>query len=122
MKFTTSSKEIIKELMADGSLLIEEIHMAVTIKDVEHIAKLAKLEFNEDEKAKFTEQFNEILAFMEKLNELDTSKVEPLSHVIELQNVFRDDAVKQSLATEEALKNAPAKTEKFFKVPKVIDK
>jgi aspartyl-tRNA(Asn)/glutamyl-tRNA(Gln) amidotransferase subunit C len=122
MKFTTSSKEIIKELIADGSLLIEEIHMAVTIKDVEHIAKLAKLEFNEDEKAKFTEQFNEILAFMEKLNELDTSKVEPLSHVIELQNVFRDDAVKQSLPTEEALKNAPAKTEKFFKVPKVIDK
>ena len=96
--------------------------MAVTIKDVEHIAKLAKLEFNEDEKAKFTEQFNEILAFMEKLNELDTSKVEPLSHVIELRNVFREDVVKPSLPTEEALKNAPAKTEKFFKVPKVIDK
>ncbi|MFZ1082787.1 MAG: Asp-tRNA(Asn)/Glu-tRNA(Gln) amidotransferase subunit GatC [Candidatus Kryptoniota bacterium] len=96
--------------------------MAVTIKDVEHIAKLAKLEFNEDEKAKFTEQFNEILAFMEKLNELDTSKVEPLSHVIELRNVFREDVVKPSLPTEEALKNAPSKTEKFFKVPKVIDK
>ena len=94
--------------------------MSVTIKDVEHIAKLAKLEFNEDEKAKFTEQFNEILAFMEKLNELDTSKVEPLSQVIELQNVFREDVVKPSIATEEALKNAPAKTDKFFKVPKVI--
>jgi aspartyl-tRNA(Asn)/glutamyl-tRNA(Gln) amidotransferase subunit C len=94
--------------------------MAVTIKDVEHIAKLAKLEFSEDEKAKFTEQFNEILAFMEKLNELDTSKVEPLSHVIELQNVFREDEVKPSIPTEEALKNAPVKTEKFFKVPKVI--
>jgi len=96
--------------------------MTVTIKDVEHIAKLAKLEFNEDEKEKFTEQFNEILTFMDKLNELDTSKVEPLSHVIELQNVFREDAVKPSIATEDALKNAPAKTEKFFKVPKVIDK
>ena len=94
--------------------------MPVTIKDVEHIAKLAKLEFTEDEKVKFTEQFNEILSFMEKLNELDTSKVEPLSHVIELQNVFRDDVVKPSLSTEEALKNAPAKTEQFFKVPKVI--
>jgi len=94
--------------------------MAVTIKDVEHIAKLAKLEFNEDEKAKFTDQFNEILAFMEKLNELDTSNVEPLSHVIELQNVFREDAVKPSIPTEEALQNAPAKTDKFFKVPKVI--
>lgn len=94
--------------------------MAVTIKDVEHIAKLAKLEFSEDEKAKFTEQFNEILTLMEKLNELDTSEVEPLSHVIELQNVFREDAVKPSILTEEALENAPAKTDKFFKVPKVI--
>ncbi|HEY9165129.1 MAG TPA: Asp-tRNA(Asn)/Glu-tRNA(Gln) amidotransferase subunit GatC [Candidatus Kryptonia bacterium] len=96
--------------------------MAVTIKDVEHIAKLAKLSFTEDEKSKFTEQFNEILAFVEKLKELDTSNVEPLSHVIELQNVFREDAVKPSLTTDEALKNAPAKNDKFFKVPKVIDK
>ena len=96
--------------------------MAVTIKDVEHIAKLAKLDFSEEEKLKFTEEFNEILAFMEKLNELDTSKVEPLSHVIELQNVFREDSVKPSLPTQDALKNAPAKTEQFFKVPKVIDR
>lgn len=96
--------------------------MAVTIKDVEHIAKLAKLSFTEDEKSKFTDQFNEILAFVEKLKELDTSNVEPLSHVIELQNVFREDAVKPSLTTDEALKNAPAKNDKFFKVPKVIDK
>jgi len=94
--------------------------MPVTIKDVEHIAKLAKLEFSEDEKTKFTEQFNEILAFMEKLNELDTSKVEPLSHVIELQNVFREDERKPSIPPGEALKNPPAKTDKFFKVPKVI--
>ena len=50
--------------------------MAVTMKDVEHIAKLAKLNFTEDEKADFTRQFNEILSFMEKLNELDTSNVE----------------------------------------------
>ncbi len=96
--------------------------MAVTIKDVEHIAKLAKLDFSEEEKSKFTEEFNEILAFMEKLNELDTSKVEPLSHVIGLQNVFREDSVKSSLPTQDALKNAPAKTEQFFKVPKVIDR
>ncbi len=96
--------------------------MPVTIKDVDHIAKLAKLSFSEEEKEKFTEQFNQILSFMEKLNELDTSNVEPLSHVIELQNVLRDDNVKPSLPTDEALKNAPAKDEKFFKVPKVIDR
>jgi aspartyl-tRNA(Asn)/glutamyl-tRNA(Gln) amidotransferase subunit C len=55
------------------------------------------------------------------MNKLDTSHVEPLSHVIELSNVFRSDEVKQGVSTEEALKNAPSKTEEFFKVPKVIN-
>jgi aspartyl-tRNA(Asn)/glutamyl-tRNA(Gln) amidotransferase subunit C len=96
--------------------------MPVSIKDVDHIAKLAKLSFSEEEKETFTEKFNQILSFMEKLNELDTSNVEPLSHVIELQNVMRDDVVKPSLPTEEALENAPARDEKFFRVPKVIDR
>ena len=95
--------------------------MAVTIKDVEHIAKLAKLEFTEAEKEKFTHQLNQILEYVEQMNKLDTSHVEPLSHVIELSNVFRADEVKQGVSTEEALKNAPSKTEKFFKVPKVIN-
>ncbi len=96
--------------------------MDVTIKDVEHIAKLAKLNFSDEEKEKFTAQFNEILSFMQKLDELDTSKVEPLSHVIELENVMREDVVKPSLPTGDALKNAPSKTDKFFKVPKVIER
>lgn len=94
--------------------------MAVTIKEVEHIAKLARLSFTEEEKQKFTHQLNEILEYVQQLNKLDTSKVEPLSHVIELSNVFREDEVKPGLSTEEALKNAPAKTDRFFKVPKVI--
>ena len=94
--------------------------MAVTIKDVEHIAALARLEFSDEEKEKFTHQLNDILHYIEKLNELDTTQVEPLSHVIELSNVFRDDDVKPSISTEEALKNAPAKTDTLFKVPKVI--
>ena len=94
--------------------------MPVTIQEVEHVAKLARLEFSPEEKEKFTHQLNKILAYMEKLNELDTSKVEPLSHVIELTNVFREDVVKPSYPAEEMLKNAPKKTEKFFKVPKVI--
>lgn len=94
--------------------------MAVTINDVEYIAKLARLEVSAEEKAKLMHQLNEILAYIEKLNELDTSGVEPLSHVIELKNVFREDAVIPSLTPEEALKNAPARTEKFFRVPKVI--
>jgi aspartyl-tRNA(Asn)/glutamyl-tRNA(Gln) amidotransferase subunit C len=94
--------------------------MAVTMKEVEHIAGLARLEFNESEKQKLTHELNEILKYVEKLDELDTSNVEPLSHVIELSNVFRDDVVQPSISPEEALKNAPAKKETFFKVPKVI--
>jgi aspartyl-tRNA(Asn)/glutamyl-tRNA(Gln) amidotransferase subunit C len=94
--------------------------MAVTKQDVEHIATLARLEFTDEEKEKFTKQFNEILSYIEQLNKLDTSNVEPLSHVIELSNVFRKDEVKPGLTTDEALQNAPAKTDKFFKVPKVI--
>lgn len=94
--------------------------MPVTIKDVEHVAALARLSFSEEEKQKLTAQLNEILRYMEQLNTLDTSNVEPLSHVIELQNVFREDTLRPGLPREEALKNAPSHTEEFFKVPKVI--
>ena len=94
--------------------------MAVTKKDVEYIAELAKLKFKDEELEKFTEQLNEILAYVEKLNELDTTNVEPLSHPIEGSNVFREDVVKPSLDREEALRNAPDRSELFFKVPKVI--
>ena len=95
--------------------------MAITLKDVEHVANLARLEFSDEEKKTLMNQLNRILDYMEKLNELDTSKVEPLSHVIPLTNVFREDKVKPSLSVSDVLKNAPAKTEKFFKVPKVIE-
>lgn len=94
--------------------------MSVTRKDVEHIAKLARLEFTDEEKETFTHQLNAILAYVEQLNTLDTSNVEPLSHVIELDNAFREDVHRPGLTQEEALKNAPVKTERFFKVPKVI--
>jgi aspartyl-tRNA(Asn)/glutamyl-tRNA(Gln) amidotransferase subunit C len=94
--------------------------MSVTVHDVEHVAALARLSFSEEEKVKLTAQLNEILRYMEQLNTLDTSNVEPLSHVIELQNVFRPDVLKPSLPREEALKNAPSHTDEYFKVPKVI--
>ena len=90
------------------------------MKDVEHVASLAKLSFSDEEKLKLTAQLNEILAYMEQLNQVDTNNVEPLSHVIELNNVFREDELKPTLTREEALRNAPAKTEEFFRVPKVI--
>ena len=94
--------------------------MSVTVNDVEHVAKLARLQFKDAEKEKYTHQLNEILEYMEKLNELDTTNVEPLSQVIELSNVFREDKVKPSSLREEMLKNAPEKNDEFFKVPKVI--
>lgn len=94
--------------------------MSVTVKDVEHVASLARLSFTEEEKVKLVEQLNTILDYIQQLNELDTTNVEPLSHVIELSNVFREDELKPGLSREEALRNAPARTEKFFKVPKVL--
>lgn len=94
--------------------------MAVTIKEVEHVAKLARLEFNDAEKEKLTHELNDILTHIDKLNTLDTSNVEPLSHVNEPGNVMREDIAKPSLPREDALRNAPDKTDEFFKVPKVI--
>ncbi len=94
--------------------------MSVTIKEVERIATLAKLSFSEEEKKKLTSELNDILKYMEQLSALDTTNVEALAHVIKLSNVFRADEVKPSVSREDALKNAPAATERFFKVPKVI--
>lgn len=95
--------------------------MSVTKKDVEYIAKLARLKFDENELDGLTRDMNEILGYMEKLNEIDTTDVEPLSHPIEGENVFREDELQQSVTPEEALKNSPSKDDKFFKVPKVIE-
>jgi aspartyl-tRNA(Asn)/glutamyl-tRNA(Gln) amidotransferase subunit C len=101
--------------------------MAVTIKDVEHIAKLAKLKFSGAEMLKLQVELNSVLDYMDKLNELDLENVKPLDNINEeLQNVFREDKAEPCLTKEEALKNAPAKMDSadggFFKVPKVLDK
>jgi len=96
------------------------INMSITKKDVEYIANLARLKYKDEELENFTHQLNEILNYIEKLNELDTENVEPLSHPVENINVFREDVIKPSIEREQALKNAPDKTEEFFKVPKVI--
>jgi len=94
--------------------------MSVTIHDVEHVAALARLRFSDEEKQTLTAQLNTILDYMEQLNRLDTATVEPLAQVVDLSNVFRDDALLPGSTREEALKNAPARTDAFFRVPKVI--
>lgn len=96
--------------------------MSVKISDVEKIADLARLSIKNEEKEKFTKQFNLILDYFNKLNKIDTSNIEPLSHTLDLTNVFREDVVQESLPVEKALENAPDRMGNYFKVPKVINK
>ena len=95
--------------------------MAVTREDVLHVAGLARLEVSPDQVEAFQRELDAILAYFEKLDELDTSKVAPTSHVLSLVNVFRKDEVRPSLTQEQALANAPVKAYGHFRVPKVIE-
>ncbi len=88
---------------------------------VEYVAKLARLSLSEKERELFGSQLNSILNYMEKLNEVDTKDVEPTSHVISLSNVMRDDIPVRSIKREDALMNAPEHTDKFYRVPKIIE-
>ena len=88
---------------------------------VRKVAKLSRLELTEAEVEEFTGQLSAILDYMEKMNELDTTNVEPLAHCLPISNVFRDDCVKESLGTEKTLSNAPQRDGGFFKVPKILD-
>jgi aspartyl-tRNA(Asn)/glutamyl-tRNA(Gln) amidotransferase subunit C len=94
--------------------------MAVNKKEVEVIAELARLRLNENEIDYYTAQLNQILEYVDKLNELNIESVEPLHHPVEGKNALREDVRRESVSTAEALKNAPDKDENFFKVPKVI--
>lgn len=94
--------------------------MPISIDDVEKVATLAKLQFTSEEKQKLAKQLDQIVAYVEKLNELNTENVKPTSHVINLKNVLREDKVEAWLSQEEALQNAPAKKNGYFSVPKVI--
>jgi aspartyl-tRNA(Asn)/glutamyl-tRNA(Gln) amidotransferase subunit C len=89
---------------------------------VEKIANLSRLSFNEGEKESIKADLQRMIQFVEKLNELDTTGVEPLLHMSGNVNVLREDEVKGSISREEALQNAPAHDSDFFKVPKVINK
>jgi len=92
----------------------------ITKKEVEYVAKLAKLEFNEEEKEKFTSQLNSILDYFKKLNEIDTDKVEPTAYVISMPNLLNEDKVKPSLPQEEVLSNSKFIKKGYFKVPKIM--
>lgn len=95
--------------------------MSITVKEVEHVARLARLELEQDEKNRLTEQLNAILQYAGKLNELDTDNVPPTSHVMQITNVMREDEVRPSLPIEKVLLNAPDEEEGQFKVPAVLE-
>ncbi len=93
----------------------------ITKEEVEHVARLARLELSDEEKETFTKHLNNILTYVEKLNELDTKDVKPTSHVLQIQNIFKEDEIRESLSREKALSNAPDRTEEFYRVPKIIE-
>ena len=93
----------------------------IDAEQVRKVAKLARLELTEAEIEEFTGQLGAILAYVEKMNELNTEAVEPLAHCLPITNVFRPDEVHESLGSEKTLANAPQRDGSFFKVPKILD-
>ena len=90
---------------------------------IEHLSKLALLELSEEEKEKLSKQLGDILEYFKKLNDLDTSNVDPTTHPIEgLSNVFREDESWESLSNEEATKNTKYKQDGYFKAPRILKK
>lgn len=95
--------------------------MDITQQDVEKVAQLARLGVTPSEKEMFAKQLSQILAHVDKLNQYDTTGIEPTSTVMGQVNVFREDAVRQSLAVEKALGNAPERESDGFVVPKILE-
>lgn len=95
--------------------------MKISREEVEYVAHLARIELSAEEAEQFTGQLDQILQYFEKLDQLDTSQVEPTRHAIPVVNAFRDDEVRESYDSDTALQNAPDRSEGFFKVPKIIE-
>jgi aspartyl-tRNA(Asn)/glutamyl-tRNA(Gln) amidotransferase subunit C len=89
--------------------------------DVKYVAHLARLALSPAEEEKLGAQLKNILGYIEKLKELDVSQIEPTAHAVPLVNVFRPDVTCPSLSNEDALRNAPAKANGLFIVPKIVE-
>ncbi len=94
--------------------------MEVTDEMIKNLAELSRLSFNEQEKEEIKKDLQRMISFVEKLNEIDTTNVEPLLHMTENTDVYREDKVQGSMSKAEALENAPLADDNYFKVPKVI--
>jgi aspartyl-tRNA(Asn)/glutamyl-tRNA(Gln) amidotransferase subunit C len=95
--------------------------MKITKAEVEHVAMLARLELSPAETDTFTGQMDAILAYVDKLGELDTDHIIPTSHAVPMENAFRSDEARPSIGVDSALANAPDRVEGFFRVPRVIE-
>ncbi|TNE71031.1 MAG: Asp-tRNA(Asn)/Glu-tRNA(Gln) amidotransferase subunit GatC [Bacteroidetes bacterium] len=96
--------------------------MKITDEIVDHIAHLARLEFEGEKKVAIRQDMERIINFMEKLQEVDTENVEPLIFMSEEVNRLREDKLQPMVSQEEALRNAPKKDSDYFRIPKVLDK
>lgn len=92
----------------------------LTIEDARRVAHLSRLDFTEEELEKQFEQLGSIIEMMDSLSEIDTTDVSPLNHVMDIQNVFRDDEVHEGMGVEKVLANAPEENENMFQVPKIV--
>ena len=95
--------------------------MKVTDQDVKIVASLSRLNIDGEETKEVIAQLDKFLTYVENLQEIDTSKIEPTTYAVPMQNVFRDDKVKPSLERDLALSNAPLKDDCYFKVPRVLE-
>lgn len=95
--------------------------MKITKEEVEYVAHLGRLTLNEDEKTTYQAQIDDILKYMEMLAEVPTDDVEPMAGPVKLTTPLREDVVRPSLSQEDSLANAPAKTDDFFTVPRIIE-
>jgi len=95
--------------------------MKVSQQDIKTVASLSRLRIREEEEQEVTAQLDKFLTYVENLQAIDTTNIEPTTYALPMQNVFREDKVKQSLDRELALSNAPLKEDGYFKVPRVLE-
>ncbi|TMN22790.1 Asp-tRNA(Asn)/Glu-tRNA(Gln) amidotransferase subunit GatC [Lentibacillus cibarius] len=93
----------------------------ISTDQVKHVANLARLAVTEEEADMFAKQLSSIIDYAEQLNELDTTNVEPTTHVLDLKNVMRNDEPKDWISKEDALQNAPDKQDGYFRVPSILE-
>ena len=94
--------------------------MKITKKEVEHVAHLARLNLSEQELEIMTEQLDNLLSYVAKLDELDTENIRPTTHAFSISNAFREDRVQNSLSRKEALANSPKQNDEYFIVPRIL--